>query len=97
MSITKENYKTLVWDESISKDDYFDFYKTLSLEEVVTFLKFLLKNYPNYDEHWIESYFEINDQWSSDGDWEKINDFSDFVRAQSPEIYKNEFQYLDGC
>ena len=44
MTITKENYKTLVWDESIPHTEYFDFIETLSIEEKVVIYLPLLMN-----------------------------------------------------
>ena len=79
MTITKENYKTLVWDESIPHTEYFDFISTLSIEEKVVFLKFLLVHYPAYDEEWVDYYFDINSDWSNNGNWEALNEFTDFV------------------
>ena len=96
MQITKENYQDLVWEENnVSYDDYNDFYKTLSFNERIDFLKFLLEKYPDYDEEWIHYYFDIAEEWIKDGQWEAINEFSDFVREKSPSVYKKKFNYLD--
>ena len=92
--ITKENYQSLQWDEEISFDDSYNFYDTLSVEEQVEFLKFLLEKFPNYDEEWIEHYFELTNKWTNEGTWEKDAEFVDFVREKSPENYKKKFNYL---
>lgn len=95
MNITKDNYKDIVWDEKIDNEDYFALYKSLNFEEKVTFLKFLLENYPAYDEDWTEYFFDIKDTWRRENQWEQLIDFSDFVREKSPLTYKKEFNYLD--
>lgn len=96
MLITKENYQDVVWTEdNISFDDYLQFYKTLNLEEQVQLLKFLLEHYPDYDEEWIQYYFDIVEAWNKEGNWQKQADFSDFVREKSPTIYQKKFNYLD--
>jgi len=94
MNITKDNYRDIVWDEKISKDDYFAFYDSLDFEEQVTFLKFLLENYPAYDDNWIQYYFNIKDTWEQERKWEKLIEFSDFVKEKSPANYKENFNYL---
>lgn len=93
--ITKENYQDLIWDENISFDDYCKFYETLDKSEKIEFIKFLLENYPKYDEEWIEYYFDTSAEWEANGEWGKLADFADFVREKSPDVYQKEFDYLD--
>ena len=95
MELTKENYKELDWNEMTPDDDYYDFVHSLDQEEQVTFLKFILEKHPEYDDEWIQVYFDIVDEWRKKGEWDKINAFADFVREKSPEVHKKEFQYLD--
>ena len=95
VKLTKENYRELVWtEENISHDDYFAFYKTLEDEEKIDFLKFLISEYPDYDEDWIHGFFDIVDKWTSEGKWEKRCDFSDYLRENCPNVYKKEFSYI---
>ncbi len=94
MNITKDNYRDIVWDEEISFDDYFEFYELLTFEEKVTFLKFLLTEYPSYDEDWMDHYFEISNTWQEENKWEQLLEFCDFVREKSPANYKKDFNYL---
>lgn len=94
MTITKDNYRDIVWDEKISNDDYFALYESLDFEERVTFLKFLLETYPTYDDNWVEYFFDIKDTWRRENKWGEIIEFSDFVREKSPINYKGNFNYL---
>ncbi len=94
MTITKDNYRDIVWDEKISNEDYFAFYDSLEFEEQVAFLRFLLETYPDYDDNWMDSYFEIADTWRQENTWERLIEFSDFVREKSPINYKKNFNYL---
>lgn len=93
-TITKENYTQLVWDENISFEDYEKFYNSLYREEKITLLKFLIEHYPEYDTEWPYSYFDIESEWIDESSWDKVVDFSDFVRTKSPETYQKEFPYL---
>jgi len=95
MTITKENYKEIIWDKNISDDDYFEFFNTLDEQEQVIFIKFLLEHYPEYDEHWIEYYFNFSDTWVEQRAWQQFIDFADLVRSKSPAQYEERFHLLD--
>ena len=93
--ITKENYQELVWTkENIADYDYFEFFKILEGEEKISFLKFLLSKYPDFDDEWIHGFFNISDKWEREGEWKKQADFSDFLRENCHKSYVKEFTYL---
>lgn len=96
MKPTLDNYKDLVWtEENVSHDDYFNFFENLHTAAKLEFLKFLLKNYPEYDSSWIEFYFDIRDELDKENDKETVIEFTDFLREECPTVYKKEFSYLD--
>jgi len=95
MTITKENYREIVWDKSRLGDEYYDFLETLAEEEILTFIKFILEHYPDFDEEWMHYYFDISGKWEAAGEYDRIIDFVEFVRTKSPTVYKKEFPYLE--
>jgi len=95
MEITKKNYQDLVWDENIPDKAYHDFYGTLNFEERVNFLRFLLEKYPDYDEEWIQYYFDLSDKWENEAQWEDLIDFVNFVREKNAKVYQKRFMNID--
>lgn len=94
MTLTLENYRDLDWTSEVIADDYFAFFKKLTFEQRVELLKFLLEKFPEYDDEWIQYYFEISDKWIANGQWDKIAEFADFIREKSPKSYEKEGKYL---